>query len=58
MVWVAVAMLLVFVPLSVEFIRDGKALKELEKEVRKLDRIKEIEDKYGITISDESLKMN
>lgn len=33
-------------------------LKATEKELRKLDRIAEIEQKYGVSISDEDLTMN
>lgn len=33
-------------------------LKATEKELHKLDRIAEIEQKYGVSISDEDLTMN
>lgn len=53
----AVLFLAVFVPLTVAHVHDMKALKEAEHELKLLDRIEEIEKKYGVTISDKDLEM-
>lgn len=52
-----VMFLVVCVPLTVAHVQDMKKLKMAERELKLLDRIEEIEKKYGVTISDEDLEM-
>lgn len=44
-------------PFTVAFILNTIEIHRLEKEERKLRKIEELEQKYGITISEDSLKM-
>lgn len=57
MVLVLIAAGIVFVPLTIEFILDGKALRANEEEIRLLNRIDEIERKYDVEITESSLYM-
>lgn len=57
MLLLAGAALVVFIPLTIDYIRDGRALKYYQKEEKLLDRIEQIENKYGIEITDKNLEM-
>lgn len=57
MLLLAGAALVAFIPLTIDYVRDGKALKHYEKEEKLLDRIEQIETKYGIEITDKDLEM-
>lgn len=45
-------------PFLVALIRDSIKVKKMEKELGKLERIEEIETKYGVTISEDTFRMN
>lgn len=57
MIELAICFAIPLVPLTFRYIADGIALKECEKEEHLIDRIEEIEDKYGVEITDDKLKM-
>lgn len=58
MIWTMAAVTGVFLgPFTVAYIWNAIQIHRLEKEERKLRKIEELEKKYGITISEDSLKM-